>query len=152
MESEALISLTSDIVSAHMSNNSVGITDLSTLIQAVHSPLADAEELVPAAGGPREPAVSVPASVKPDAVTCLECGFKGKLLKRHLVISHGLTPVDYKARWNLSADHPLIAPNYAAKRSQIAKAPRLGRKPEAAVAVKVVRKRLKVAIPAPEAD
>jgi predicted transcriptional regulator len=129
---------------------SVGIADMPTLINAVHQALASVG--APAVEAFREPAVSIRASVKPDVVTCMDCGFAGKMLKRHLMVSHGLTPVDYKARWKLSADHPLIAPNYAAKRGEIAKATRLGRKPEAPVAAKVVRKRLKVAIPAPEAD
>lgn len=126
MANEALIGLTADIVSAHVSNNSVGITDMPTLINAVHQALANVGE--PAAEAPRAPAVSIRASVKADVVTCMDCGFAGKLLKRHLMTDHGLTPADYRARWNLSANHPLIAPNYAAKRGEIAKAIGLGRK------------------------
>lgn len=150
MANETLIALTADIVAAHVSNNSVAVSDMPTLINAVHQALANAGEPTPAVAASREPAVSIRASVKPEVVTCLECGFKGKMLKRHLVTSHGLTPQEYKARWNLSADHPLVAPNYATKRGELAKAIGLGRKPEAPVAAKVVRKKLKVAIPAPE--
>jgi len=126
MDNEALIALTADIVTAHVSNNHVAVGDLSTLIQTVHEALANAGEPAPAPEAPREPAVSVRASVKPDAVTCIECGFKGKMLKRHLMNDHGLTPAEYRARWSLSADHPLVAPDYAAKRAELAKAIGLG--------------------------
>lgn len=152
MANESLFALTADIVAAHVSNNSVGITDMPTLIQTVHSALANAGAPAPVVEESRAPAVSIRASVKPDSVTCLECGSVGKMLKRHLMVSHGLTPHEYKARWNLAADHPLVAPNYAAKRGELARAIGLGRKPEAPVAAKVVRKKLKVALPTPEAN
>ena len=124
MENEALIGLTADIVSAHVSNNSVGIADMPTLIQTVHQALASVGE--PAGEAPREPAVSVRASVKPDVVTCIDCGFKGKMLKRHIMTDHGISPAEYRAKWKLSADHPLVAPDYAAKRAELAKAIGLG--------------------------
>lgn len=128
MANETLIALTAEIVAAHVSNNSVAVGDMPTLIQSIHRALANVGAPAPAVEESREPAVSVRASVKPDVVTCLECGFKAKLLKRHLMVSHGLTPSEYKARWNLSADHPLVAPNYAAKRGELAKAIGLGTK------------------------
>jgi predicted transcriptional regulator len=150
MENEALIALTADIVSAHVTKNSVGISDMPTLINAVHQALANVGE--PAGEAPREPAVSIRASVKANVVTCMDCGFAGKMLRRHIMNDHGLTPADYRARWKLSANHPLVAPDYAAKRAELAKSFGLGRKPEAPVAAKVVRKRLMVAIPAQEAE
>jgi predicted transcriptional regulator len=152
MENEALIALTADIVTAHVSNNHVAVGDLSTLIQTVHQALATAGAPTPAVEAPREPAVSARASVKPDMVTCMECGFKGKMLKRHIMTDHGISPAEYRARWNLSPNHPLVAPDYAAKRAELAKSFGLGRKAEAPVAAKVARKKLKVAIPAPEAE
>jgi predicted transcriptional regulator len=152
MENEALIALTADIVAAHVSNNSLGIHDVPTLIQTVHKALVSAGAPAPAVEAAREPVVSARASVKADVVTCMDCGFKGKMLKRHLMTDHGLTPAEYRARWKLSADHPLVAPDYAAKRAELAKAIGLGRKAGATVAAKVGRKKLKVAIPAPEAN
>ena len=152
MENEALIALTADIVTAHVSNNHVAVGDLSTLIQTVHQALASAGAPVTAPEAPREPVVSVRASVKADVVTCMDCGFKGKMLKRHIMTDHGLTPSEYRARWKLSADHPLVAPDYAAKRAELAKSIGLGRKSGVTVAAKGGRKKLKVAIPAPEAD
>jgi predicted transcriptional regulator len=85
-------------------------------------------------------------------VTCIECGFKGKMLKRHLMTDHGLAPAEYRARWNLPGHHPLVAPDYAAKRAELARAIGLGRTADAPVAAKGGRKTLKVAIPAPEAE
>jgi predicted transcriptional regulator len=152
MENEALIGLTADIVTAHVSNNHVAVGDLSTLIQTVHQALANAGEPFTAPEAPREPAVSVRASVKANVVTCMDCGFAGKLLKRHLMTDHGLTPADYRARWKLSADHPLVAPDYAAKRAELAKSFGLGRKAGTKVAAKGGRKKAKVALPAPEAE
>ena len=126
MENEAFIALTADIVTAHVSNNHVAVGDLSTLIQTVHQALVGAGGPVPAVEAPREPAVSVRASVKPDVVTCIDCGFKGKMLKRHIMTDHGISPAEYRAKWKLSADHPLVAPDYAAKRAELAKAIGLG--------------------------
>lgn len=151
MDNETLITLTSDIVSAHVSNNSVAVNDLPSLIQSVYQALAKAGEPAPVVEEKREPAVSVRASVKPDAVTCLECGFKAKMLKRHLMTDHGLTPQEYRTRWNLSSDHPMVAPNYAAQRAELAKSIGLGRKMGEKVVAKGGRKK-KVAAPAVEAE
>jgi predicted transcriptional regulator len=128
MNKDALISLAADIVAAHVSHNAVMVSDVPHLIQSVYQALLTADSPAPAVVEKREPAVPVRASVKPDAVTCLECGFKGKMLKRHLSTEHGLTAQDYRERWSLAADHPLVAPDYAARRAQLAKSFGLGRK------------------------
>jgi predicted transcriptional regulator len=126
--SEVLITLTSDIVAAHVSNNSVAVDELPVLIQNVYGALAGLgvaaqEEVKP------EPAVSIRASVKSDHLVCLEDGKKMKMLKRHLMTDHGLTPAEYRARWGLAADYPMVAPEYAEKRRALAKEIGLGRKP-----------------------
>lgn len=148
MDQETLITLTKDIVSAHVSNNSVTVNDLPVLIQSVYQALAQAGEPAPVVEEKLVPAVTIRASVKPDSVTCLECGFKGKMLKRHLSTDHGLTTQEYKARWNLGADHALVAPDYAAKRAELAKSFGLGRKAADMDPAKAPRKKLKVAVPA----
>jgi predicted transcriptional regulator len=128
---ETLITLTSDIVAAHVSNNSVAVGDLSVLINNVYSALAGLGAPAPVAETPPEPAVSVRSSVKPDHIVCLEDGKKLKMLKRHLMTHYNLTPEQYRARWNLPADYPMVAPNYAEKRRELAKKIGLGRKPGA---------------------
>lgn len=148
MEHEMLITLTSDIVSAHVSNNSVAVTELPTLIQSVYQALANVGEPAPVVAERPEPAVSARASVRPDAVTCMECGFRGKMLKRHIANEHGMTPQEYRTYWNLSLDHPLVAPNYAAKRAELAKSIGLGRSKDEKVVVKAGRKKPKAAAPA----
>jgi predicted transcriptional regulator len=126
---ETLITLTSDIVAAHVSNNDVAVDDVASLITNVFSALsglgsdADSEEPRP------DPAVSVRSSVKKDHIVCLDCGKKMKMLKRHLSTEHDMTPEEYKARWELPSDYPLVAPNYAATRRDLAKKIGLGRQP-----------------------
>ena len=127
---ETLITLTSDIVAAHVSNNSVSVADLPLLISNVYGALADLGKVaVVVEEAPREPAVSIRSSVKPDHIVCLEDGKKLKMLKRHLSTHYNLTPDEYRARWGLPADYPMVAPNYAAHRRELAKAIGLGRKP-----------------------
>lgn len=126
---EMLITLTSDIVAAHVSNNSVAVEDVAGLIGNVYSALAGLGQAAPAEEKLPEPAVSVRASVKPDYIVCLEDGKKLKMLKRHLMTHYNLTPEQYRARWNLPADYPMVAPNYAEKRRDLAKKIGLGRKP-----------------------
>lgn len=127
---ETLITLTSDIVAAHVSNNSVGVEDVSKLIGSVYSALAGLGQAAPAPeAAPLKPAVSVRASVKNDRITCLDCGMELKMLKRHLSTHHNMTPEEYRARWNLPADYPLVAPDYADRRRQLAVKIGLGRKP-----------------------
>ena len=129
---ETLIALTADIVAAHVSNNSVAVSDIPLLIQNVHSSLVGlTEESEPAVEERPEPAVSVRASIKPDYIVCLEDGKKLKMLKRHLMTHYNMTPDEYRARWNLPADYPMVAPNYAATRRELAKKIGLGRKPRA---------------------
>ena len=133
MADETLLDHVADIVSAHVSNNSVSAADLPGLIQSVYASLAALGQAPEPVEEKLTPAVSVRASVKPDAVTCLDCGEKMKMLKRHLGTEHGMTPADYRARWNLPADYPMVAPDYAAKRKELAVRIGLGRKPKAAV-------------------
>lgn len=128
---ETLITLTSDIVAAHVSNNSVSADEVSTLITSVYGALAGLGAPAVVAEVPPEPAVSIRSSVKPDHIVCLEDGKKLKMLKRHLMTHYNLTPEQYRARWNLPADYPMVAPNYAEKRRELAKKIGLGRKPGA---------------------
>ncbi|WP_343610578.1 MucR family transcriptional regulator [Novosphingobium sp.] len=128
---ETLITLASDIVAAHVSNNNVAVEELPALITNVYGALASLGQEAPAAEAPPEPAVSIRASVKPDHIVCLEDGKKLKMLKRHLATHYNLTPEQYRARWNLPADYPMVAPNYAEKRRELAKQIGLGRKPGA---------------------
>lgn len=126
---ETLITLTSDIVAAHVSNNSVSADEVATLINSVYSALAGlGEEAAPVEAAP-EPAVSVRSSVKRDAITCLDCGKKMKMLRRHLSSEHGTTPADYREKWGLAADYPMVAPDYAETRRDLAVKIGLGRKP-----------------------
>jgi predicted transcriptional regulator len=125
---ETLITLTADIVSAHVSNNSVAVSDLPLLIGNVYAALsglgARAEEAAPKP----EPAVSIRSSVKPDYIVCLEDGKKLKMLKRHLMTHYNMTPDDYRKKWGLPADYPMVAPNYAEQRRSLAKKIGLGTK------------------------
>jgi predicted transcriptional regulator len=128
---ETLITLTSDIVAAHVSNNNVAVEDVPALITNVFGALSGLGRDEPAEEERPEPAVSVRASVKPDYIVCLEDGKKLKMLKRHLMTHYNMTPDDYRKRWNLPADYPMVAPNYAEKRRELAKKIGLGRKPGA---------------------
>lgn len=127
-QSELLITLTSDIVAAHVSNNSVAVSDVSTLIQNVHAALTALNQPVAAPEAKPEPAVSVRSSIKPDYIICLEDGKKLKMLKRHLMTHYQMTPDDYRAKWGLPADYPMVAPNYAEQRRSLAKKIGLGTK------------------------
>ena len=123
---ETLIALTADIVSAHVSNNAVPVAELSGLIQQVHNALAGLGEVAPVPASAPEPAVPVRGSVKPDFIVCLEDGKKLKMLKRHLMTHYQLTPDQYRKKWNLPADYPMVAPNYAEQRRSLAKQIGLG--------------------------
>jgi len=125
---ETLITLTSDIVAAHVSNNNVTVEDVPTLIRNVYGALAGLGH-TPAAEQKPEPAVSIRSSIKNDHIVCLEDGKKMKMLKRHLMTDHGMTPAEYRSRWGLPADYPMVAPDYADKRRTLAKQIGLGRKP-----------------------
>jgi predicted transcriptional regulator len=125
---ETLITLTADIVSAHVSNNSVAVNDLPTLIQNVHNALSGLGGRVEEPEVKQEPAVSVRSSIKPDYIVCLEDGKKLKMLKRHLMTHYRMTPDEYRQKWGLNADYPMVAPNYAEQRRTLAKKIGLGTK------------------------
>lgn len=125
---EMLITLTADIVAAHVSNNSVAISDLPLLINSIHNTLSGLGGTPVVADEPLVPAVSIRSSVKPDYIVCLEDGKKLKMLRRHLMTAFGMTPDDYRAKWGLAADYPMVAPNYAEQRRVLAKQIGLGTK------------------------
>ena len=126
---ETLITLTSDIVAAHLSNNNVDVDAVPTLITNVYQALAGLGQEAAAEEPRPEPAVAIRSSIKPDYIVCLEDGKKLKMLKRHLMTHYGMTPEDYRQRWGLPGDYPMVAPNYAEKRRELAKKIGLGRKP-----------------------
>lgn len=117
---ETFITLTADIVAAHVSNNSVAVSDIPHLIHNVHGALISLGGPVAAPVVKLEPAVSIRASIKPDYIVCLDDGKKLKMLKRHLMTHYGMTPDDYRAKWGLPADYPMVAPNYAEQRRTLA--------------------------------
>jgi predicted transcriptional regulator len=123
---EELLSLTSDIVAAHVSNNTVGVSDLPGLIEQVYKTLANVGGTADAAADRPTPAVPIKKSITPDFIICLEDGKKLKMLKRHLKTAYDMTPDDYRERWGLPSDYPMVAPNYAKQRSKLAKAIGLG--------------------------
>lgn len=125
-----IISLTAQIVSAHIANNDVSADQLPRLIRDVHGTLATVGQTPPEAPN-AEPAVDVKKSVFADHILCLNCGQSFKMLKRHISADHQMTPDQYRAEWNLPASYPMVAPEYAAERSKLAKASGLGRKVEA---------------------
>lgn len=127
---EALITLTSDIVSAHLSNNSVALDAVPALITSVYSALAKLGERAEPKEARPTPAVSIRASVRPNHLVCLEDGKKLTMLKRYLRTKYDISPEEYRARWNLPADYPMVAPNYAEKRRELAKNIGLGRQPK----------------------
>lgn len=119
-----LLMLTADIVAAHVSNNSVSVNDLPQLIANVHGGLSNLGEAAPE---PKpEPKVPIRSSIKPDYIVCLEDGKKLKMLKRHLMTHYSLTPDQYRERWGLPADYPMVSPNYAEQRRALAKSIGLG--------------------------
>jgi predicted transcriptional regulator len=130
-----LLGLTAEIVSAHVSNNPVTLADLPGLIQEVHRTLATLGTPVPKAEAEKPlPAVPIKKSILPDYLICLEDGKKLKMLKRHLQTSYKLSPEQYREKWGLPPDYPMVAPNYAKHRSSLAKQIGLGTKPRKAAA------------------
>ena len=123
-----LLTLTADIVAAHVSNNSVSLSDLPGLIANVHGSLSGLGSSPQPAEIEQTPAVSVRTSIKPDYIVCLEDGKKLKMLKRHLMTHYQMSPEQYRAKWNLPADYPMVAPNYAEQRRTLAKKIGLGTK------------------------
>jgi predicted transcriptional regulator len=124
---ENFIALTAEIVSAYVSNNTVAAGDIPALINQVHAALNRVSGNSPdAASEPLKPAVSLKKSITPEHIVCLEDGKKFKSLKRHLRTQYNMTPDQYREKWSLPADYPMVAPNYAAARSQLAKQMGLG--------------------------
>jgi len=122
-----LLEFTTEIVAAHSGNNTVAPDDLPKLIQDVYKTLSNLGTQQPAQERPK-PAVAVKKSISPDFIVCLEDGKKLKMLKRHLKTAYNMTPEDYRERWGLAADYPMVAPNYAKHRSNLAKKIGLGTK------------------------
>lgn len=132
-QNDELIALTASIVAAYVTRNNVPAADLPRLIASTHAALAGlAGPPAPVMAEPLVPAVPIRRSVTPDAIICLEDGRAFKSLKRHLSASYGMTPDQYRAKWNLPVDYPMVAPNYAEARSALAKSMGLGRKGAAA--------------------
>src|SRR5687767_1324607 len=125
---DTLITLTADIVAAHVSNNSVAVNDLPQLIANVHGALAGLGTPGAAPEVRLEPKVSIRSSIKPDYIVCLEDGKRLKMLKRHLMTHYQMTPDQYRQKWGLNSDYPMVAPNYAEQRRTLAKAIGLGPK------------------------
>ena len=122
-----LLTLTTEIVAAHVSNNTVGVTDLPQLINQVYQSLVNIGKAPAVVTERPQPAVAVKKSIHPDYLVCLEDGKKLKMLKRHLRSTYNMTPDEYRAKWGLPADYPMVAPNYAEQRSEFAKKIGLGR-------------------------
>jgi predicted transcriptional regulator len=124
--SSDLLALTTEIVAAHVSNNTVSVGDLPTLINQVYQSLAGIGQSPTVPAERPQPAVSVKRSVHSDYIICLEDGKKLKMLKRHLKTAYNMTPEEYRDRWQLPPDYPMVAPNYARQRSRLAKEIGLG--------------------------
>lgn len=127
---DTTVEQTTRIISAFVSANPVAASDLPKVITSVHAALAGLGQIEPAIPETRDPAVPVRKSVQQDHIICLEDGKKFKSLKRHLSTRYNLTPAQYREKWGLPADYPMVAPSYSATRSQLAKNTGLGRKPE----------------------
>ncbi len=125
-----LLALTSDIVAAHVSNNAVPGTEISGLIETVFGTLSSLSSEPAEPVVELKPAVSIKRSVTADYLICLDDGKKLKMLKRHLKTAYDMTPADYRLKWGLPHDYPMVAPNYALKRQELAKKIGLGRKPK----------------------
>ena len=123
-----ILSLTTSIVAAHVSNHSVPVADLPQLIRDVYQTLSTVDSSAEREAERPTPAVPVKKSVTPDHIVCLEDGKKLKMLKRHLKTAYNMTPEEYRERWGLAPDYPMVAPNYARQRSKLAKQIGLGTK------------------------
>jgi predicted transcriptional regulator len=123
---EDLLGYTSEIVAAHVSNNTVALSDLPGLIEQIYKTLATIGGVEGGSSDRPTPAVPVKKSITPDYIVCLEDGKKLKMLKRHLKTAYNMTPEEYRERWGLSPDYPMVAPNYAKQRSRLAKEIGLG--------------------------
>jgi predicted transcriptional regulator len=127
MTDKEMLALTAEIVAAHVANNTVPVADLPQLIHDVHRALNGVGQQAPQVERP-QPAVPIKKSITPEYLICLEDGKKLKMLKRHLKTAYNMTPEEYRERWGLAADYPMVAPNYAEHRSSLAKKIGLGTK------------------------
>jgi predicted transcriptional regulator len=127
MTDKEMLALTAEIVAAHVANNTVPVADLPQLIHDVHRAMSSVGQQAPQIERP-QPAVPIKKSITAEYLICLEDGKKLKMLKRHLKTSYNMTPEEYRERWGLSADYPMVAPNYAEHRSSLAKKIGLGTK------------------------
>ena len=126
---DEILSMTTQIVSAYVSHNNLSGSEIPEVIRSVYATLnAQKSGEAAATQAPKKPAVTIRKSITPDFIICLEDGKKLKMLKRHLRTTYGLTPEEYRAKWGLPADYPMVAPSYAAQRSAFAKKIGLGRK------------------------
>ncbi|WP_119458312.1 MucR family transcriptional regulator [Rhodospirillaceae bacterium SYSU D60014] len=132
VSAEELLRMTTEVAAAYVSNNTLAAAQLGEVIRAIHGSLTDLNgNGAVAQAEPPAPAVPIKKSIMPDYIICLEDGKKLKMLKRHLRSTYNMTPEEYRTRWNLPADYPMVAPNYAAQRSAFAKKIGLGRTPGA---------------------
>ncbi len=129
IKTSEVLGLTTEIVSAHVANNTVAVSDLPALIEQVYKTLANVGKGSESFSERPTPAVAVRKSITPDFIICLEDGKKLKMLKRHLKTAYNMTPDEYRERWGLASDYPMVAPNYAKQRSKLAKAIGLGTRP-----------------------
>lgn len=134
IDKSEILGLTSEIVSSHVSNNPVPTADLPGVIQSVFDKLTELANEQPEVKVELIPAVPIKKSITDDFIVCLEDGKKLKMLKRHLKTAYDMTPEDYRAKWGLSSDYPMVAPSYARKRQELAREIGLGRKPRKPVA------------------
>ena len=127
---DELLRMTADVVAAYVSNNTLATAQLADVIHAVYNSLRTLEgQVAEPPAEPLKPAVPIRKSITPDYLVCLEDGKKLKMLKRHLRTAYDMSPEQYRERWNLPADYPMVAPNYAKQRSKLAKAIGLGTRP-----------------------
>ena len=133
IDNQELITLTADIAASFVSNNRIGTGDIGELIASVHSALSALGQADEPSATKLEPAVSIRSSVKPDHIVCLEDGKKLKMLKRYLMTKFQMTPDQYRAKWDLKSDYPMVAPNYSATRKALALTLGLGRKAKTGV-------------------
>ena len=146
---DELLTLTADIVGAHVANNNLAAGDVPELIRTTYAALKGLSEPQPVAAPKQDPAVSIRASVKPDYIVCLEDGKKLKMLKRYIASRFNMTPAEYRAKWGLPADYPMVAPGYSATRKELALKSGLGRKPAATPAKVPTKSRAATASPKP---
>ncbi len=129
MKPGEILKLTSEIVAAYVGNNPVPVSEIPAMIKSVHVTLGGLANSQGEGAGAHKPAVSIKRSITPEHIICLEDGKKLKMLKRYLRSNYSLTPEEYRAKWGLPADYPMVAPNYAKQRSEFAKKIGLGRSP-----------------------